>query len=307
MIGRPPGRLWTALLVGTVAALFLVFGFGPAGLVLPRGQVCQLGAELGTYTIWTPLQIINIPDGGNVSYANDEWNVTVTSGSLNLNVLVPQTGPITGSWSGGSGLNRAGIAVMYGDFNWTIFNTENSSAIAASNPCTQPYVAELVVPGGACGGFAYLPLPDNTTDTIEPHVWNGTAELNGTEQYRGCPIQTPGTYVWFDSSLHLGGSRAQAAVNWSLCGDSGFEPLVLNGIAEVPVALHVPYQGEDVSVSATLEWYDSQAINAHQGPTVSYLVPGGWDWTLAPVGQASSVINPDLPLPSLVAFERTAC
>ncbi|MGA8664800.1 MAG: hypothetical protein WB809_07035 [Thermoplasmata archaeon] len=242
-----------------------------------------------------------------MSYANDEWNVTVSSGSLNLNVLTPQTGPVTGSWAGGSGLNRAGIAVMYGDFNWTIYATENSSAIVASDPCTQPYAAELVVPGGACGGFDYVALPNNTTDTIEPHVWNGTTGFNGTEQYPGCPVQTPGTYVWFDSSLHLDESGVQAAVNWNLCGVSGFKSLVLNGIAEVPVVLHVPYQGEAISVTATLEWYDNPSTPAHQGPTAGYLVPGGWNWTLAPVGPTSSAINPDLPLPSLVAFERTAC
>jgi hypothetical protein len=196
---------------------------------------------------------------------------------------------------------------MYGDFNWTIYDARNTSTMGASDPCTQPYVARIMIPGGACGGWDIVSLANNSTDLTEPHVWNGTAALNGTEDYPGCPTQTPGTYVWFDSSLHLGLSGAQAEVNWNLCGVAGFKPLVLDGIAEVGVALYVPLQGKDVSVTATLEWYDSPALSVYQGPTVSYLVPGGWNWTLAPVGPVDSMINTDLPLPGLVAFARTAC
>ena len=294
--------------MGAVVAAVIVIGIGPPGELLPRATVCQPGSEIGTYTIWMPLQIINIPDGGNISYATDEWNVTVTSGSLALNVLRPQSGPIFGSWAGGSGLNRAGIWAQYGDFNWTFYETRNSSGIASSSePCTQPYVAQLTVPGGACEGWSVIDLSNSSTDSIEPHVWNGTAGFNGTESYPGCPAQTPGTFVWFDTSLHLGLPGAEAQVNWNLCGASGFQPLVLNGVAEVPVSLHVPYGGKDVSVSATLEWYDSPQSRVYQGPTVSYLVPGGWDWTLTPVGPVPSPINPNQPLLGLVAFERSAC
>jgi hypothetical protein len=290
-----------------IVGVVILVGFGWPGVFLPHGTVCQVGAEVGNYTIWMPLQLINIPDGGNVSYGSDEWNVTVTSGSLTMNALVPQKGPIFSSLAGGSGLYRAGIWAMYGDFNWTIYDTRNTSTMGVSDPCTQPYVAHLIVPGGACGGSAVIGLTNNSTDLVEPHVWNGTAGENGTENYPGCPVQTPGTYAWFDSSLHLGLSGEPAGVNWNLCGLSGFHNLVLNGIAKVPVALHVPVLGKDISISATLEWYDSPALKVYAGPTVSYLLPGGWNWTLAPVGPVNSKINPDLPLPGLVAFDRSAC
>ena len=41
--------------------------------------------------------------------------------------------------------------------------------------------------------------------------------------------------------------------------------------------------------------------------TAYYLLADGWNWTLAPVGPASSPIDPSAPLPALVAFVRSAC
>ena len=305
-----PARMrgWSFFLIGAVVAIVLLVGVGGPGLLLSHGTVCKLGDKIGTYTIWTPNQLVNIPDGGNVSYATSEWNVADSSGSLTLNKLQPPGGPVQSSLSGGSGLNRAGIWVGYGDYNWTFYRAVNDSVTGESSaPCGQPYVAELNLPGGGCGGWAVVPLIDNTTDAVEPHVWNGTAGFNGTEDYPGCPVQTPGTYASFDSSLHGGLSGAQAEVNWNLCGVSGFKPLVLFGIAEVPVALHVPFEGNEISVMAKIESYDSPALKIYLGPTVSYLVPGGWNWTLAPVGPVGSAINPDLPLHGLIAFERMPC
>jgi hypothetical protein len=79
------------------------------------------------------------------------------------------------------------------------------------------------------------------------------------------------------------------------------------GIARVPLVLHVPYGVGGTSVAGTLQWADSSALPEYTGPTVSYLVPAGWNWTLTPVGSATAPINPDQELPSLVAFERSAC
>jgi hypothetical protein len=62
----------------------MVLGVGLPGLILSREAVCQLGAQVGNYTIWTPTQIANVPDGGNVSVAIEEWNLTMTSGSLTV-------------------------------------------------------------------------------------------------------------------------------------------------------------------------------------------------------------------------------
>jgi hypothetical protein len=301
-------RRWPFAAVGAIVAVAVVVGIGPPGLLLPRATVCKMGTEIGEYTIWTPLMLINIPDGGNVTFHTNEWNITVSSGSLELNSLQPQRGPIYSGGGGGSGLNRAGIWAEYGDFNWTIFRTANTSEVGTSSiPCTQPFVAQLTVPGGGCGGEAVIPLSDNSTDAVEPHVWNGTSTFNGSETYPGCPQQTPGTYVWFDSSLNLGGTGPDTPVTWNLCGGAGYEPLSFPGIARVALVLHAPYGDGGVSVAAMLQWTDSPALPVYTGTTVGYLVPAGWNWTLTPVGPTNSPINPDQELPSLVAFERSAC
>jgi hypothetical protein len=299
---------WVFSVVGVVVASAVVIGIGPPGAFLQHVTVCQLGAEVGTFTIWTPGMLINIPDGGNVTFETNEWNITVTSGSLVLNSLQPQHGPIYSGGGGGSGLNRAGIWAEYADFNWTIFQTVNASTVGASSgPCTQPYVAQLGVPGGGCGGEAIIPLSDNATDAVEPHSWNGSGPFNGSETYPGCPQQTPGTYVWFDSSFHLGEAGAMAPVTWNLCGDSGYHPMTFAGVAQVPLVLHAPSQHGRLSVSAMLEWTDSPTEPVYSGPTVGYLVPAGWNWTLAPVEPTSTPIDPYQELPSLVAFERSVC
>ena len=309
MLGRRGHRSSSLpVLAGVAAALLLVLGIGPPGLLLPRATTCQLGAEVGTYTIWTPMQMINIPDGGNVTFATDEWNITVASGSLTLNPLEPPQGPIQSGVSGGSGLNRAGIWVQYGDLNWTFYHTSNISLIGASpGPCTQSYVAEIDLPGGGCGGWAVMPLANNASDAVEPHVWNGTAGFNGSETYPGCPQQSTGTYTWFDTSLHTGATGPAQPIDWNLCGVTGNHSLVLNGVAQLPIVLNVEVNGADIAVAGLLRWCDSPALHVYSGPTVTYLVPGGWNWTLGPVGPTPAPIDPDLPLPGLVAFTRSAC
>jgi hypothetical protein len=293
------------LVVGVAVAAVIVVGVGPPGLLLQRTTACQLGTELGTYTIWTPALIANIPDGGNVTVAVNEWNVTMTSGSLTVNRLVPMGATAYRIGEEGHGLTN-GLEVNYADFNWTFYATTNVSGYGGGGgPCTQPYIAEISFPG-VCGGILTLPLPDNSTDALEPHVWNGTAGVNGSENYPGCH-QTPGSYVWFDSAFHGDGSGNAKPVNWNLCGLSGYHLLQLDSVAQVPVAIIVPYQGHDISASGFLSWTDVRGVNPFLGPTASYLVPAGWDWTLAPVGPVSTLVNPDQPLPGLVAFVRSAC
>jgi hypothetical protein len=308
LFARKRGHNWVYAALGAVVAVILVVGIGPPGELLAHATVCELGPQLGVYTVWTPIQVINVPDGGGVAYGASEWNVTVRSGSLVLNPLQNWTGSLVGTIGGGSGPNRSGLWVEYGDFNWTFYEARNSSVVnQAPGPCTQAYVAQITVPGGACGGWDIVGLADNATDTVEPHVWNGTAGFNGTEDYSDCPVQTPGTYVTFDSSMHTAGSGAMAGVDWNLCGDTGHRTLALSGVAQVPEVLHVPYGGGGISVSATLLWYDAPGGFGYLGPSTSYQVPAGWNWTLAPVGPASFPIEPIQDLPSLVAFIRAPC
>jgi hypothetical protein len=297
------------VVVGVVVAAAIFVTVGPPAASLQRVTACELGAEVGTYTIWTPFLLIDIPDGGNVTYAANEGNITVVSGSLTLNDLRPQGGPIATGESGGSGLNRAGIYAEYADRNWTIHRVSNvSTEGGTSGPCTQPYVAQVGWPGSGCGGDAIIPIPDNTSDATAPNRWNGEPGFNGSEKWPGCPQQSPGTYATFDSALHLGGPGPGSPTNWNLCGVTGYERLTLVGIASVPLTLNVPYDGALVTVSATLRWVDSSVLPAYMGgPTTGYLVPGGWNWTLAPIGPVLTGLDPRNPLPGLVAFERSAC
>jgi hypothetical protein len=289
-------------LAGVIVGLVIVLGVGPPGLVLSHETECQLGQELGTYTIWTPMAITNIPEGGSVSTATDAWNLTMTSGSLTTNPLTPLGSEVGSGFDPGS---YNGTFAEYQDFNWTFYRTANVSVLDGSaGPCTQPFMAEMTVPGDGCGGGAAIPLPDNSSDASEPHVWNGTAQLNGSESVSGCPVQTPGTYVWFDSSFHAGGTGTSQQARWDRCNSPGYAPLTLVGNAQVPIAVTVPYGAGDISVRGMLTWHDTAPFT---GATAVYEVPGGWVWTLAPVGPAASAIDPSQPLPGLVAFERSPC
>jgi len=295
---------WVFSIVGVVLAAVIVVGIGPPGFLLQHVTVCQLGPEIGTYTIWTPITIANIPDGGNVTVAFNQWNLTMTSGSLSTNPLQPFGGPIQGEVKFGSGTN-VGIEVQYGDFNWTFFGTSNVTKVGGvPGPCTQPYIAQISIPGGACGGFDYVPLVDNASDAVQPHIWNGTAGDNGTRGQPGCPVQTPGTYVWFDSSFHAGGSGAAQPVRWDLCNSTGKFPLTLQAVARVPIAVTVPFVGGNISATGLLAWYIPPSTF---GPTANYELSGGWQWMLSPVGPSTSQISPYTLLPGLVAFERLSC
>jgi len=303
---------WLFAVAGAVIAAVIVVGVGPPEAFLHSVTVCRLGPELGTYVIWTPLVLLNKPFEANVSNWVDgsAWNYTFSSGSLSVGAL--PTGPF--DYGGGDAIVGPGGGI-YADFqnhNWTFYETENKTVMGAtSGPCTQPYVAELGN-GLGCGGLLTIPLlPNNSTDTTEPHIWNGTTGLNGSESL--CPTETPGTYVWFDTSFDVNGTGNYRPVNWNLCDLSGDSSLQLLGVARIPINVTVPYDGRDISSKGYLNWYGEPGGGTLPGlTTISvdsayYSVPDGWNWTLAPVGPAALPINPSAPLPGLVAFERSAC
>ena len=282
-------------------------GDSPSGVFLQHVTVSQLGAGLETFTIWTPLQLINIPDGGNISFATNEWNVTALIGLVDSESTPALRGSSTGGLSGGSGLNGPDRVQGPGTSTGPSIGRSTTRRLAylpapAASP-TSPSWFRAVRAGG--GLWSRWP----TTRQTPSNRMHGTApppQRHG--DLRGVQFKRPGrTEFWFDSEFQTSGTGITQPVVWNLCGVSGFLPLVLSDVAQVPVALVVPFQGTDISVTSMLEWNDSSALRVYLGPTVSYLVPGGWSWTLSPVGPVASGINPSSPLPGLVAFERSAC
>jgi len=309
---RPTRQRWEFVLVGAVVAAVIVVGIGPPGLFLPRATTCQLGAEVGTYAIWTPDTPLNKPEGVNVSVlvTAGGWNFTFTSGSITVGVLHP-SGATSSGW--GNYGPSSGISMQGTLNNWSFYHVTNTSVLGGtSDPCTQPYVAELGLPPvDNCGNFVTLPMQNSTNDSVEPHVWNGLWGPNDTySEPTSCPGATPGAYVWFDTSFHAVGTGADAPVRWDLCNQTGTATLNVPGVAEVEVTVYAPYAGHEISASGFETWTGS-AQSFVATPlieyTATYGVPVGWTWLLAPVGPTSVPINPDAPLPSLVAFEQEAC
>lgn len=304
---RPRSGL-PGLVFGVGVGLLLSLGTGPQGFLVPRPTFCQLGAEVGTYVVWTPVMLINIPDGGNVSWSLNHWNLTTTSGSLTLGPPPPPPGsPRYSSESGGSGLNRAGVWAEYQDHNWTVFHVRNESGWnGGSVPCTQPYVASAGY-GLGCGGEVVIPLANNTTDVGEMTVWNGTPGFNGSQNYPGCPVATSGSYVSFSNGFPSGATGRTDSITIDLCNQSGYERLPLYAPAIVSVSLTVPADGGDISVAGLLEFADLSTQPLYSGPSVSYLIPAGYSWTIAPIGPVATAAGFGLVLPGLVAFERSSC
>jgi hypothetical protein len=188
-------------------------GLGPTALLLPLVSECRLGSPVATDTIWSPVFLVNVPEGGsvatNVSYTPvpSTWdgNYTMTSGSLTVGVLPRGPGlDSSGAFESTSG-DVGGIFAGYKEINWTFFRAENVSARDPTpGPCTQPFVAEgwFAAPFG-CGGTELIPLANNSTDALEPHVWNATGDPIGSGG-SNCPSATPGTYVWFIARFFRG-------------------------------------------------------------------------------------------------------
>lgn len=298
---RPPR--WTFAIVGLVVALVVFVGVGPPGAFLSRGTDCELGSPIGTYTIWAPTDLVNIPDGGTVTVESAvPANYTFTSGSLTVGAL-PPVPP-----GGGSGvvdrIPEAGIFAGYADWNFTFYRTTNLSQIGVnSDPCTQPYVASFSTAQGFChSDFSIIPIPDNATDAAEPHVWNATTGSNSTSN-PACPVRTPGTYVWFNSTLNPAGTGVAQPTQINICNGVPSLTLYLDAVAQLPVVVTAPYDGHSVSAVGFLTWGGNSFA-----PTATYTLPGGWVWTVGPVGPVPwAVEQAGSPIPGLLAFERSAC
>jgi hypothetical protein len=293
------------ILVGIAIAALVVIGLGPRGAFLTRVTTCELGAMVGNYTIWTPDGLVNIPDGGSAHMGVNELNFTMSSGSLTVGGLGPPS-PLSFGFSSGF---HAGLLTQFDDWPWTFYSTRNVSTIGESAaPCTQPYVATVTTDaGGPCGEIGIvLPLADNTSDAVEPHIWNGTPGDNGSRGTPGCPTATPGSFVWFDSSFHTSGSGWNSAYDLNLCNFSSPWGISTKMSADVPIVVHVPDDGGMISAAGFLTW-NSTVPHSSTGPAADYTLPGGWLWEVAPVGPIHGSLAQDMLTPGSLAFERLAC
>lgn len=295
---------WLFAIVGCAVAATIFASFGPPGLLAPQ-TVCELGARVGTFTIWAPTMMANNPDEGSaVMQATIGPNYTFTSGSLTVGAL--PSSPLASGGGVGENAPKTGIFASYADWNFTFYRATNVSRIGVvSDRCTQPYVATFSPIGGFChSDFSIIPLADNSTDAMEPHVWNGTTGLNSTYN-RSCPVGTPGAQVWFDTQLNLVGAGLETPYRWSLCNASANQTIDLLTVARIPVVVTVPYEDGSISTAGFLTWEGSGDTFI---PTVQYTLPGGWVWILGPVGPVSWAVDPmNAPIPGLLAFERLAC
>ena len=304
---RTPGlrrpRPWRFVGVGVLVAVLVIVSVGPQGLLLPRSTVCRLGSAIGSYTVFTLVNPLNQPPGVGVwaESVNDGFNFTFVSGSLTVGAIAP--------WGGGGGWGvlggyQAGITAQGIERNWTVYSTTNTSVIGqTSGPCTQPYVAMMIGPPVSnCGGFVNIPLANESSDLVEPHVWNGSG---GQFPPTGCPPPTPGASIWFDISFHPNGTGPYSPVDWNLCNSSGNLTLYVENPGVVPIVLSVPYNGRTISIVGVQTW------GAGTGGlyTAQYTVPAGWIWRLAPIGPSTVALDPASGnvVPNLLAFERLAC
>lgn len=289
------GQAWpwlAPLLVGVVVASTLVIGFGPPGLLLSK--TCQLGKDIGTYLVWSPLYLVNIPDGGSVSVWQDPWNYTMSSGSVTLT-----SPPWNTNLSGDQGWPpSSGIFDTFEETNWTFYETQNVSPSGlTTSPCTQPYVAEFTGSYDGCFAASTIPLPNNTSDAIEPHSWNWSGISPA------CPAPSPEAYVWFNTSFPL--PTTGTSTRLDLCGLSGVDTLAAYTPVQISIAVNVPFQGREISSVGHLNWQgvDSSANE----PSVTYNVPADWMWEVSPIGPANSPLNLGRALTQLLAFERFPC
>lgn len=293
------------VIVGIGVAATLVVGLGPYGFLVSSVTTCQIGSEVGNYTVWTPDGLVNIPDGGSSYMGTNQLNFTMSSGSLTVGGL---QSPSPLSVGLGSGFH-AGLLTQYDDWPWTFYSTRNVTTSGGSaDPCTQPYVAVVTTDaGGPCGEIGVvLPLADNSSDAIEPHVWNGTAGDNGSRGTPGCPTATPESYASFDSSFHSSGPGWNGGYDLNLCNSSSSYSFSTKFAAEVPIVVHVPYQGGMISAAGFLIW-NSTVPHSSTGPAANYTLPGGWLWEVAPVGPIHGRLAQDMVTPGLLAFQRLAC
>jgi hypothetical protein len=118
--GARPGRTrrpWVFVGIGIAVAALTFVAVGPPGVLLQHVTVCQLGAEIGHYVIWTPLTLLNKEVAMNVSAAQFAWNYTFSSGSLTVGALPSEP---EGAAEGEGDFNSwGGLHVSFQDHNWT--------------------------------------------------------------------------------------------------------------------------------------------------------------------------------------------
>lgn len=296
---RPTTRRWPAALVGVAIALLLVFAYGPHG-TLTRSEVCKLGPSIGTYTILTPTDLANIPDGGYASITTYGWNYTMVSGGVTLGPLKP-LGPFAVTTE--HNVPFSGILSDWAVFNWTFYRTENTTVVGgAPDPCTQAFLAQINF-YGVCGGLGIvIPISNNSTDASDPHTWSGDAQYNGTGP--GCPTLTSGAYVWFNTSFDSSDSSWGGSVDFNLCNRAGWYPLEVDGQVRIPVRVVVPFEGANISSAGYLTW---SAFGYSHDQSILYEVTMGWNWLLSPVGPSSQSIDLGTGHVPALGFERLAC
>jgi len=307
---RQPRERLKFITVATAVAVGIVIlvGFGPPGLLLSRATACELGAKVGTFIVWTPEILLNKPAGAIVSQSNalGDWNYTMSSGSLTFGTLPT---PRVDSGFQEDFNATGGFLGEFSDLNWTFYRTTNQTVVGSSGaPCTQPFLAIAGTSWCGGGGSGIVPLtPNGSNDSQEPHVEENLSELRGS----ACPQETPGSFVWFDTSYQANGTGTDRPVEWDLCNQSN-GTLQLVGPAQIPINVTVPFEGHDISSQGFLSWQGSVS-GGSVGPlpggfdSATWLIPGGSKWSLSPVGPAAFSIDPNAPLPGLVAFEERAC
>lgn len=282
--------------IGVAVAVVLVIG---VPTITKPVTTCEMGDRVGSASIWTPLELINIPDGGSVSFDMSRWNWTFTSGSL----VVGGRSVSDGGASASLGGSEAGIFGTEGLAQWGFFAARNvSSAFGVNHPCTQPYVAEdeSALECGAAGNLsAILPLPNNASDAVELHSVPSNPCLPDENA-------TPGAELWFDTSFHEASGTTNQSATIALCGPLYPYPLniTLPGVAEYPIVVSMQLHGRAIQATG-FTWWSSGGLG--YGPTVGYSLPNGWIWNVTSVvpGVLPSVGDPTTT--ALLAFERSAC
>jgi len=111
--------------------------------------------------------------------------------------------------------------------------------------------------------------------------------------------------VRFNATVNLGGTGVAKPYRWDLCNSTQNETLLLETVAQLPVVVTVPLGSGSISTTGYLTWDGNGGSGV---PTATYNLPGGWEWTIGPVGPVSWAVDPvNAPIPGLLAFERTAC
>ena len=287
-------RAVISVVVGGLLATLLVVGV-PA--LTTSTTACALGSPAGTAYIWTPQILVNVPLGGFASWSINRGNWTFSSGSL----VVGQLPAAGGGDSLEPGWNETGINGVVGLAEWTFFHVRNVT-LASSNgvPCTQPYLAAIDSPlycGGVGNLSTILPLADNSSDFVEPHVVPPQLCFAGINA-------TPGAELWFNTAYNS--TLSVSAETLSLCSPTVTGPLnvTLEGTAEYPIVVSMTLTTGEIHASGVMSWTQS---DSSVGPTAAYGLPDGWVWNISALTPGTLPTLDDPQTTSLLAFERGTC